>query len=346
MKKFLLLALISMLAVFAVACSSDKDSDSGKDDKAVSSDKPLIIKFSHVTAIDSVKGQAADRFAELVAEKTDGKAKVEVYPSSQLYGDADELDALVSGNVHMIAPSVTKMVKLDPRWQYVDMPFLFADQEHAHKFFESDVAQTILNSDQLSSNDIMGLQFWENGFKHFSSSKKEMKAPEDLKGMKFRAQAGKVLESQFNALDAGSATISFGETYAALQQGTVDGQENTFNNFDTQKYSEVQKYLTVSEHGRLDYAVFVNKPFWEGMPEDIRTQVEEALQEATELEWELANDENAKSFENIKESGSVEVTELSEDERQKFVDALQPVYDEFSDDITPELLDGIRELNK
>lgn len=346
MKKFLLLALISMLAVFAAACSSDKDSDSGDGDKASSSDKPIIIKFSHVTAIDSVKGQAADRFAELVAEKTDGKAKVEVYPSSQLYGDADELDALVSGNVHMIAPSVTKMVKLDPRWQYVDMPFLFADQEHTHKFFESDIAQTILNSDQLSSNDIMGLQFWENGFKHFSSSKKEMKTPEDLKGMKFRAQAGKVLESQFNALDAGSATISFGETYAALQQGTVDGQENTFNNFDTQKYSEVQKYLTVSEHGRLDYAVFVNKPFWEGMPEDIRTQVEEALQEATDLEWQLANDENAKSFENIKESGTVEVTELSEEERQKFVDALQPVYDEFSDDITPELLDGIRELNK
>ncbi|WP_301107917.1 DctP family TRAP transporter solute-binding subunit [Sporosarcina sp.] len=346
MKKFLLLALISMFAIVAAACSSDKDSSSGSSDgeKDTSSDKPIIIKFSHVTAIDSVKGKAADRFAELVAEKTDGKAKVEVYPSSQLYGDADELDALVSGNVHMIAPSVTKMVKLDPRWQYVDMPFLFENQEHAHKFFESDVAQTILNSDQLKNNDIMGLAFWENGFKHFSNNKHEMKAPEDLKGLKFRAQAGKVLESQFNALKAGSATISFGETYAALQQGTVDGQENTFNNFDTQKYSEVQKYLTVSEHGRLDYGIFVNKTFWEGMPEDIRAQVEEALKEATELEWQLANDENEASFENIKNSGKVEVTELTEEERQKFVDALQPVYDEFSDDITPELLDGIRDL--
>ncbi len=267
-----------------------------------------------------------------------------MYPSSQLYGDADELDALVSGNVHMIAPSVTKMVKLDPRWQYVDMPFLFEDQDHARKFFESDVAQTILNSDQLANNDIMGLAFWENGFKHFSDSKQPLKTPEDFKGLKFRAQAGKVLESQFNALNAGSATISFGETYAALQQGTVDGQENTFNNFDTQKYQEVQKYLTVSEHGRLDYAIFVNKSFWEGMPEEIRTQVEEALKEATELEWQLAADENAASFENIKNSGKVEVTELTPEERQKFVDALQPVYDEFSDDITPELLDGIRGL--
>lgn len=346
MKKFLLFALISMLAIFAAACSSgDKEEKSGDGgEKSTSSDKPIIIKFSHVTAIDSVKGKAADRFAELVAEKTDGKAKVEVYPSSQLYGDADELDALVSGNVHMIAPSVTKMVKLDPRWQYVDMPFLFEDEDHARKFFESDVAQTILNSDQLASNDIMGLAFWENGFKHFSDNKHPLKTPEDFKGLKFRAQAGKVLEAQFNALNAGSATISFGETYAALQQGTVDGQENTFNNFDTQKYQEVQKYLTTSEHGRLDYAIFVNKSFWEGMPEDIRTQVEEALKEATELEWQLASDENKASFENIKNSGKVEITELTEEERQKFVDALQPVYDEFSDDITPELLDGIRGL--
>ncbi|MEK4023806.1 DctP family TRAP transporter solute-binding subunit [Sporosarcina sp. FSL W7-1283] len=345
MKKIFLVAVISMFAIVAAACSSDKESSSSGDgEKASSSDKPIIIKFSHVTAIDSVKGKAADRFAELVAEKTDGKAKVEVYPSSQLYGDADELDALVSGNVHMIAPSVTKMVKLDPRWQYVDMPFLFEDQDHARKFFESDVAQTILNSDQLANNDIMGLEFWENGFKHFSDNKHPLKTPADFKGLKFRAQAGKVLESQFNALNAGSATISFGETYAALQQGTVDGQENTFNNFDTQKYQEVQKYLTTSEHGRLDYAIFVNKSFWEGMPEDIRTQVEEALKEATELEWQLAADENEASFENIKNSGKVEVTELTPEERQKFVDALQPVYDEFSDDITPELLEGIRSL--
>ncbi|MFS0577169.1 DctP family TRAP transporter solute-binding subunit [Sporosarcina sp. 179-K 3D1 HS] len=345
MKKFLLVSIISLLAIFAAACSGDKanEGSTGSGEKA-SDDKPVIIKFSHVTSIDSVKGQAADHFAKLVEEKTGGKAKVEVYPSSQLYGDNDELDALVSGNVHMIAPSVTKMVKLDPRWQYVDMPFLFNDQEHARKFFESDVAQTLLNSDKLAANDIMGLAFWENGFKHFTNNKHALKNPEDFKGLKFRAQAGKVLEAQFQALGAGSATIAFGETYAALQQGTVDGQENTYNNIDTQKYQEVQKYMTLSEHGRLDYAIFVNKPFWESMPEDIRTQVEEALKEATELEWQLASDENAASLDNIKNSGKVEVLELTAEERQALIDALQPVYDEFTETITPELIDGIRGL--
>ncbi len=166
-------------------------------DGGYTKDKPLVIKFSHVTSIDSVKGKAADAFAKLVTEKTDGKVKVEVYPSSQLYGDNDELDALVSGNVHMIAPSVTKMVKIDPRWQYVDMPYLFENEAHARKFFESDVAKTILESDQLANNDIKGLVFWENGFKHFSNNKHPLVNVADFKGLKFRAQAGKVLEAQF-----------------------------------------------------------------------------------------------------------------------------------------------------
>lgn len=341
MKKLLMISLISLLVIFTAACSGGSG---GGGEKAATESDPVIIKFSHVTSIDSVKGKAAERFAELVAEKTGGKAKVEVYPSSQLYGDNDELDALVSGNVHMIAPSVTKMVKLDPRWQYVDMPFLFDNQEHARKFFESDVAKTLLNSDKLASNDIMGLAFWENGFKHFTNNKHPLKTPEDFKGLKFRAQAGKVLEAQFQALGAGSATIAFGETYAALQQGTVDGQENTYNNIDTQKYQEVQKYMTLSEHGRLDYAVFVNKPFWDKMPADIRGQVEEALKEATDLEWQLASDENAKSLENIKNSGKVEVLELTDAERAALADALQPVYDEFGEVITKELIDGINSL--
>lgn len=345
-KKKALSILVAVLLVALAACSggSKESGGSSSEGSEEKSSDPIVIKFSHVTSIDSVKGKAAERFKELVEEKTGGKAVVEVYPSSQLYGDNDELDALISGNVQMIAPSVTKMVKLDPRWQYVDMPFLFKDQEHTHKFFESDVAKSLLNSDQLAANDIMGLAFWENGFKHFSNNKLPIQKPEDMKGLKFRAQAGKVLEAQFKAVGAGSATIAFGETYAALQQGTVDGQENTFNNMDTQKYQEVQKYMTVSEHGRLDYAIFVNKSFWDGMPEDIRGQVEEALKEATELEWKLAAEENQKSFENLKNSGKMEVIELTDEERAAFEKALQPVYDEFSETITSELIDGIKSL--
>lgn len=343
-KKWLLLTIIAMLTFALAACGGKESSKSSDNDKEYTKENPFIIKFSHVTAPDSVKGQAASLFAELVDEKTEGKVKVEVYPASQLYGDADELDALISGNVHMIAPSVTKMVKLDPRWQYVDMPYLFEDEEHVKAFFNSDVAKTLLNSEQLASNDIMGMAFWPNGFKHFSSNKKPLIKPEDFKGQKFRTQAGAVLEAQFKALGAGSATIAFGETYAALQQGTVDGAENPFNNFDTMKFYEVQKYLSTSQHGRLDYAIFVNKSHWESMPDDLRAKVEEALAEATEFAQNLAAEENQKSFEKIKGLGTVEVYEMSKEERDALKEALQPVYDEFKDVITPELIEGIQAL--
>ncbi|WP_134702175.1 DctP family TRAP transporter solute-binding subunit [Ammoniphilus sp. YIM 78166] len=351
MKKLASAFLASAMAVSLVGCGGGgqapvAEQPKGQEQKpaAEAPKEQIVIKFSHVTAPESVKGKAAQKFADLVAEKTGGQVKVEVYPSSQLYGDKDELDALVAGNVHMIAPSVTKMVKLDPRWQYVDMPFLFQDRAHAIKFFESDVAKSLLQGDALVSNDILGLVFWENGFKNFTNNKKPLVTPADFNGLKFRSQAGKVLEAQFKAVGAGSATIPFGETYAALQQGTVDGQENTFDNMHTQKYQEVQKYMTVSNHGRLDYAVFVNKPFWEGMPEDVRAKVEEALKESTTYELELAEGQNQKAYEELKASGKLEVTELTDEQRAELEKAFAKVYEEFTQTITPELIDGIKAL--
>jgi C4-dicarboxylate-binding protein DctP len=342
MKKWLSVCLVILLMGMLAACGGG-----GKETAAGSKGgdgKPIIIKFSHVTSSDSTKGKAAQKFADLVAEKTGGKVKVEVYPSSQLYGDKDELDALVAGNVQMIAPSVTKMVKLDPRFQFTDMPFLFRDRDHVLKFFKSDTAKKLLNSEKLISNDIKGLAFWENGFKQLTNNKRPIKTPVDVKGLKFRVQAGKVLEGQYKALGAGSATIPFGDTYAALQQGTVDGTENTFNNIDTQKYEEVQKYMTVSNHGRIDYGIFVNNTFWESMPEDVRTKVEEALQEATEYEWKIAGEEDKNSFEKLKKYGKMQINELSDAERAEFEKALQPVYEEFNSVITPEIIDGIKNI--
>lgn len=342
MKKWLLLTIISALLLILAACGGTASGSTSSEDYSV--ENPLIIKFSHVTAIDSVKGQAANHFAQLVDKKTEGKVKVEVYPSSQLYGDNDELDALASGNVQMIAPSATKMVKIDPRWQFTDMPYLFEDEEHVHAFFKSEAAHNLLNSDQLAANDIKGMAFWPNGFKHFSNNKNPLVTPEDYAGLKFRAQAGKVLEAQFESLGAGSATIAFGETYAALQQGTVDGAENPYNNFDTMKFYEVQPYLSTTQHGRVDYVIFVNKSFWESMPEDLRVPVEEALAEATTFAMELAQEENEKSLENIKASGVVEVYEMTKEERDALKEVLQPVYDEFTEAITPELIESIQAL--
>ncbi|GAB6174030.1 TRAP transporter substrate-binding protein [Paradesulfitobacterium aromaticivorans] len=333
----IMVVLVVMLSLTLAGCGS---STAGGDKGSA----PIIVKFAHVTTPDSPKGMAAEKFKQLAEQKTNGKVKVEVYPSSQLYGDKEELEAVQSGNVQIIAPSVTKLVGMNPQFQYVDLPFLFPNNEAVYKFWESDVNKKLMNS--LGKFNVMGLAMWPNGFKQFTNSERPLVEPKDFKGIKFRTQAGKVLEAQFTALGAGSATIAFGETYAALQQGTVKAQENTFNNIDTQKYQEVQKYLTVSNHGRIDYMIIVNKTFWDGLPADIRKALDEAMAEATKYEIQLADELDQKSMNNLKNSGKMEFTVLNEAQLAVFQQAMQPVYTQFESVIGKDLLDAAKAAAK
>ncbi|WP_018214037.1 TRAP transporter substrate-binding protein [Desulfitobacterium hafniense] len=343
---FMVITLIMALAL-AGCSSSSNSSNSGNAATAVDGGEkkadPIIVKFSHVTTIDSPKGLASEKFKELAEKYTDGRVTVEVYPSSQLYGDKEELEAVQAGNVHIIAPSITKLVGMNPQFQYVDLPFLFKDNEAVYKFWESDANKKLMNS--LDNYGVRLLAMWPNGFKQFVNGKYPLVTPADFKGLKFRVQAGSVLEAQFKALGAGSATIPFGETYTALQQGTVDATENTFNNIDTQKYAEVQKHLTVSNHGRLDYCIIVNTKFWDGLPGDIREALEKAMAEATDYAVELAEDLDQKSFENLKNAG-MEVVELNEVQRAEFVKVMEPVVAEFESVIGKDIIDAARAANQ
>lgn len=343
MKFRFFLSMVITVALLVGCSSGSNESESENNNENSDNGETIKLRFSHVSTPTSLKGVATEKFAELVDEKTNGAVEVEVYPSSQLYGDQDELDALIAGNVEMINPSASKLVKLDKRWQYVDMPFLFEDTEHVYEFFESDLGLSLLESDRLTDNGIIGLTFWANGFKNFSNDKHEISSPEDLEGMKFRTQAGNVIESQFKALGAGATTIPWGETYSALQQGVADGAEVTADLMNSASFEEIQEFLTLSEHGRLDLAVLMNKEFWDGLPDEIQDQITEALEEATEFERELALEFNDDSIEELTEGG-MKLRELSEDEIEAFKKELQPVYDEFEEEITLELIDGIREL--
>lgn len=330
---------LAVVMVFALtACGGGGDGNSKQGDK-------IKIKFSHVTTNDSPKGQAANYFKDLVEERTDGKVVVEVFPSSQLYGDAEELEALIANNVQMIAPSATKLVGFNPSFQIYDLPFLFKDNESVYEFFNHpDGGKKMLAS--LEKNGMRGLTHWPNGFKHFTNSKHPLTKPADFHGLKFRTQTGQVLSAQMEAVGAGAQAMPFAEVYTALQQGTVDGQENTFNNIDTQSYVEVQKYFTVSNHGRLDYAIIANASFWDGLPDDIRTIVSECLDEATDLAIELAEKLDQESFENIKNSGKVEIYELTEEDRAEFQKVMHPVWEKYAKNIGQDLIDVAITLNE
>lgn len=335
-KTFMAIIMAVMLSLTLVGCGGDSGGEKAKSDK-------VIIKFSHVVAETTPKGQAALKFKEIVEQKSGGQMEVQVFPSSQLCGDKEELEALQANTVQFIAPSVTKLVGFVPAFQLVDMPFLFANDEAAYKFYDGPAGQKLMKT--LEPVGMLGMAWWPNGAKQFTNSKRPLKSPEDFKGLKFRTQSGGLLDAQFKALGAGSQTLAFAEVYQALQNGTVDGQENTFNNIDTQKYAEVQKYLTISNHGRLDYVVLTNTKFWNSLTPEQQQIINEAMKEATDFERQLAEELNNQSLEAIKATGKVEIYELTEADRAAFIKALEPVYAEYTDKIGSEYIEAAKACN-
>ena len=238
---------------------------------------PIVIKFSHVVAPNTPKGLGAEKFKELAEKYTNGKVKVEVYPNSTLYKDKEELEALQLGAVQMLAPSNSKFGPIGIKdFEVFDLPFLLPNLASLRKVTEGPIGKKMLTL--LDSKGMVGLAYWDNGFKQMSANK-PLHLPEDYKGLKFRIQSSKVLEAQFRLLGATPQVMAFSEVYQALQTGVVDGQENTPSNMYTQKMDEVQKFTTLTNHGYIGYVVVVNKKFWEGLPADIRGQLEKAMKE-------------------------------------------------------------------
>ncbi|HRL22425.1 TRAP transporter substrate-binding protein [Alcaligenes sp. SDU_A2] len=305
---------------------------------------PLIIKFSHVVSPDTPKGKGAVRFKELAEKYTDGKVVVEVYPNSQLYKDKEELEALQLGAVHMLAPSLAKFGPLGVReFEVFDLPFIFKDRSDLRKVTEGPVGRQLL--DKLESKGIKGLAYWDNGFKVMSANS-ALQSPDDFLGLKMRIQSSKVLEAQFKALDAVPQVMAFSEVYQALQTGVVDGTENPPSNMYTQKMHEVQKHATLSNHGYLGYAVIVNKKFWEGLPEDVRQPLEKAMTESTQYANDIAEQENLDSLKAMKDSGKTQFYELSEAQRQEWVEQLRPVHKEMASRIGQDVIDAFYQAVK
>jgi C4-dicarboxylate-binding protein DctP len=300
---------------------------------------PIVIKFSHVVAPDTPKGKGANKFKELAEQYTDGKVKVEVYPNSQLYKDNEEVDALQLGAVQMLAPSLSKFGPLGAReFEAFDLPYIFQDKEALRKVTEGPVGKELLG--KLEGKGILGLAFWDNGFKVMSANTK-IDSPDDMLGLKMRIQSSKVLESEMKALGALPQVLAFSEVYQSLQTGVVDGTENPPSNMYTQKMHEVQKYATVTNHGYLGYALIVNKKFWEGLPADIRAQLEKAVTDSTAYANDIAQKENDDSLDAMKKSGKTVFHELTPAAKKAWIEALKPVHKEMASRIGRGLLEKI-----
>src|SRR5437763_4046010 len=275
--------------------------------------QPIVIKFSHVVAESTPKGQAAERFKEVGEASTKGRVKIEVYPNSQLYKDGEEMEALQLGAVQMLAPSTSKFGPLGlPQFELFDLPYIFPNRDVLHRVTLGPLGKDLFKS--LEPKGIVGLGYWDNGFKVMSANR-PLHMPADYKGLKMRIKSSKVLDAQMRALGVQPQVMAFSEVYEAMQTGVVDGSENSLPNFLTQKFYEVQKYLALTYHVYDGYAVIVNMKFWEELPDDIRATLDKAMQEATSYENELSLKENDDGVGKIKATGRVQVYDVTPEEQ-------------------------------
>jgi len=301
--------------------------------------QPIVIKFSHVVAADTPKGKAAEFFAKRAAELTKGKVKVEVYANSTLYKDKEEMEALQLGAVQMLAPSLAKFAPLGVKeFELFDLPYLFDDYKELHVVTEGPVGKALLQ--KLETRGLVGLAYWDNGFKVMSANK-PLKMPEDYKGQKMRIQSSNVLDAQMRAVGAIPQKMAFSEVYQALQTGVVDGTENPPSNLYTQKMHEVQKHVSVTNHGYLGYAVITNKKFWDGLPADVRGQLEQAMKESTKYANDIAKQDNDKSLEEVRKSGKSQVYVPTDAEKLALKKAMVKVHTEMAGRIGKENIDAI-----
>lgn len=300
---------------------------------------PIVIKFSHVVANDTPKGKSAQRFRELAEKATKGRVKIELYPNSTLYKDKEEMEALQLGAVQMLAPSLAKFGPLGVKeFELFDLPYIFPNKDVLYRVTEGPIGKDLFK--KLESKGITGLAYWDNGFKVMSANK-PLHVPADFRGLKMRIQGSKVLDAQMRALGANPQVMAFSEVYQALQTGVVDGTENPPSNLYTQKMHEVQKHVTLSDHGYLGYAVIVNKKFWDGLPADIRTQLEGAMKESTKYANAIAQQENDRALDAVIKAGTTTVYKLTDKEKAEWRKALIPVQKEMEGRIGKDVITAV-----
>ncbi|MDV7269633.1 TRAP transporter substrate-binding protein [Thioclava sp. A2] len=330
MKKFT--AAMTAIALVTVAAPAFAQCDSGE----------MVIKFSHVTNTDKhPKGIAAQLFADRVNAEMNGKACVEVYPNSTLYNDDQVLEAMLQGDVQMAAPSLSKFETFTKVFRIFDLPFMFKNMEAVDEFQNSETGQAMKES--MTRRGLLGLGFWHNGLKQFSANK-PLELPTDAAGLKFRVQPSDVLVAQMEALKASAQPMAFSEVYGALQTGVVDGQENTWSNIYGQKFFEVQDGSTETNHGVLDYMVVTSVDWWEGLPEDIRTQLGTIMDEVTASRNAAIAEVDANNRQAILDAGGV-IRELTPEQRQAWVDAMKPVWSKFEADVGTDNIAAAQEIN-
>ncbi|WP_426449350.1 TRAP transporter substrate-binding protein [Paenibacillus sp. S-38] len=327
--------VIGFYPAFLTSTDAEDDEQQGFHDK-------IVIQFSHVVAENTPKGLAAQDFARRVEEKAGGRIKVEVFPNGVLYNETNEVDALMNGDIQMIAPAVSNISERVPAWQLFDLPYAFLSEAAVDEAFHGEIGR-LLNA-KLEEKHMVGLAFWKNGFKHMTSNRGPIIHPEDLFGQRIRVLPSRVIEAQFSLVGASVYPIPFNNTYQAMESGAVDGGENTVSNIHSKKFYQVQKHMTLTAHAYLGYAVLVNEAFWKGLPPREQSLIREALGETSVWANRNAQEMNESQLQELEQYEGIRIHRQTPEERTEWMKAMEPLYDQFEGILGKELMDKVRAL--
>lgn len=314
------------------------------DDEQTGLGQGIVIKFSYSVAENTPKGQAAVKFAKLVEEKTKHSVKVELFPNGILYNETDEIEALRNGNVQMIAPSFSNISEIDSSWMIFDLPFAFPSDEAVNEAIQGDIGNRLIAS--LASKQMVGLSFWNNGFRQITSNKGPIVHPADLKGLKFRIQPSKVIEAQYRLFETKTFPIPFNQIYRNLESGVIDGEENSISNIYSKKLFQVQKFLTLTNHSYLGYGVLMNKEFWDKLSPAIQESIKEAMNETTQWTNRNAIQVNQSQWEDMLANSNMQIYRLSREERDEWKRAFVPVINQYKNEIGRDFMRDVERIQE
>ncbi|UGB32226.1 TRAP transporter substrate-binding protein [Metabacillus sp. B2-18] len=342
--KLYIVGFVVLCLGMLAACSSDSTSGESSSGESSSSEETIQLRLSHVVAEDHASNLALLEFEKAIEAKTDGRIDVEIFPNGQLYGsDREAVEAVQLGNIEMTTIATPTLSSFSSKFMVIDLPFIFKSDEAAHNAMDGELGQTL--NDELPAINLVGLGYGENGFRHLVNNKRQIETPEDLDGLKMRVMENKLYQDTFNLLGANASPLAFGELYSALQQGTYDAMDNPISLIYASKFYEVQDYLTLSGHVYAPVITVMNKEVLEGMPEDLQTILLEEAKKMSQNQREITHQQDEEMLEKLKEQG-MKVNELTDEQKDTFVKNVQPIYEEYVDEIGQDLIDLAKSYNE
>lgn len=342
-KVFILSLMVLVLLILAACDSEDASSEDSNSGDSLSGDV-ITLQIPHVVPEDHASHLAWEEFKEEVEENSDGRIEVEIYANSSLYGSEREIiEATQLGNVQISGTGTPSLASFVPEFMVADLPFIFKTREAAHEAFDGELGD-ILN-EKLEEIGLIGYRVGENGYRHVLNNKGPVTEPGDLDGMKIRVMENQLYQDMFNVLGADASPLAFGELYSAMQQGTYDAMDNPPSLVYTNNFHEVQDYMSLTGHVYAGVALFANKDFMEGLPDDLRTIIEEGLDNYVTIHRELAYEQDMEYLETLEELG-LEINEVTNEQKDVFLEAMQPVYEEYEEIIGKDLIDLAQSYNE